>query len=351
MKKTISVVALDPRAGSFYADEIQALFGKYVSVRMYSVRDGSAMGHLERADLFVVSTDAFDTTDEVQQHIPADCQVMGIEVSYRWSTIQKLREIPKGTRALFVNMTLKMAREGITQLEHLGVNHLELIAYENPAFGEQLDDLMQQYRLSPACKVACSADGITLAQEDTTKTVEQLRQAEHAGQLPETDLFTILREWDTASGTALVPLMTEDGFSAAIATKTNLSAALSPDAVSGLCWLRGDNYPEQFSTESGSYTVSSAKTQLSAEKLPDGFHVTAAIFLEGEGDFEAASQEIARLCQAAFRETVSEYHADVFDVEPCLWSQCYKDMEQSDWKTAAGQMHFSVQVNPHKNML
>ena len=64
---------------------------------------------------------------------------------------------------------------------------------------------MQQYRLSPACKVACSADGITLTQEDTTETVEQLRQAEHTGQLPETDLFTILREWDTASGTALVP--------------------------------------------------------------------------------------------------------------------------------------------------
>ena len=129
MKKTISVVALDPRAGSFYADEIQALFGKYVSVRTYSVRDGSAMGHLERADLFVVSTDAFDTTEEMQQHIPSECQVMGIEVSYRWSTIQKLREIPKGTKALFVNMTLKMAREGIAQLEHLGVNHLEMIAY------------------------------------------------------------------------------------------------------------------------------------------------------------------------------------------------------------------------------
>ena len=95
----------------------------------------------------------------------------------------------------------------------LFLGHLELIAYENPAFGEQLDDLMQQYRLSPACKVACSADGITLTQEDTTETVEQLRQAEHTGQLPETDLFTILREWDTASGTALVPLMTEDGFS------------------------------------------------------------------------------------------------------------------------------------------
>lgn len=129
MKKTISVVALDPRAGGFYAREIQELFGDHVEVRSYSVRDGSAMGQLERADLFAVSTDAFETTEEVQEHIPIDCQVMGIEMSYRWSTIQKLREIPKGTRVLFVNMTLKMAREAITQLEHLGVNHLELIPY------------------------------------------------------------------------------------------------------------------------------------------------------------------------------------------------------------------------------
>lgn len=129
MKKTISVVALDPRAGGFYAREIQGLFGDHVTVRSYSVRDGSAMGRLERADLFAVSTDAFETTEEVQEHIPIDCQVMGIEMSYRWSTIQKLRKIPKGTRVLFVNMTLKMAREAITQLEHLGVNHLELIPY------------------------------------------------------------------------------------------------------------------------------------------------------------------------------------------------------------------------------
>ena len=33
MKKTISVVALDPRAGGFYAREIQELFGDHVEVR------------------------------------------------------------------------------------------------------------------------------------------------------------------------------------------------------------------------------------------------------------------------------------------------------------------------------
>lgn len=137
MKKTISVVALDPRAGQFYGDEIRELFGEYAQIRCYSVRDGSAMGYLEPADLFCVSTDAFESTEEVGQHIPIDCQVMGIEMSYRWSTIQKLREIPKGTRALFVNMTLKMAREAITQLEHLGVNHLELIPFYP---GAELDE-------------------------------------------------------------------------------------------------------------------------------------------------------------------------------------------------------------------
>ena len=94
MKQDVAVISLDAYAGQFYAQQVQELFGERITVCSYSVRDGSAMGHLEQADLFVVSTDAFDTTEEMQQHIPADCQVMGIEVSYRWSTIQKLREIP-----------------------------------------------------------------------------------------------------------------------------------------------------------------------------------------------------------------------------------------------------------------
>ena len=108
----------------------------------------------------------------------------------------------------------------------LFLGHLELIAYENPAFGEQLDDLMQQYRLSPACKVACSDDGITLAQEDTTKTVEQLRQAEHAGQLPETDLFTILRECHCNQNEPLRCPFSRCGFRTLLAPRGQLSGTV-----------------------------------------------------------------------------------------------------------------------------
>lgn len=129
MKKKLSVVALDPRAGGFYAKEIRELFGNYAEVRAYSVRDGSARGKLPKADLFVISTDAYGSAEEVARHVPIDSLTMGIEVSYRWSTLRSLSTIPKGTRALFVNMTDTMAREAMAQLEQLGVNHIQFIPF------------------------------------------------------------------------------------------------------------------------------------------------------------------------------------------------------------------------------
>lgn len=129
MKKKLSVVALDPRAGEFYAKEIRELFGEYAEIKAYSVRDGSAMGRLPKADLFVISTDAYGSAEEVARHVPIDSLTMGIEVSYRWSTLRSLSTIPKGTRALFVNMTETMAREAMAQLEQLGVNHIQFIPF------------------------------------------------------------------------------------------------------------------------------------------------------------------------------------------------------------------------------
>ncbi len=87
------------------------------------------MGVLPRADLFVVSTDAYGSAEEVARHVPMDCQIMAVEVSFRWSELRKLKEIPAGTRVLFVNMTQTMAREAITQLNQMGINHLHLIPF------------------------------------------------------------------------------------------------------------------------------------------------------------------------------------------------------------------------------
>lgn len=129
MKKNISVVVLDFKAGEFYVKEINELFGEYVEITLYSVSDGSAMRTLPKADLFVISTDAYGSAEEVARHVPIDSLTMAIEVSYRWSTLQKLSMIPKGTRALFVNLTDTMAREAIAQLQQLGINHIRFIPF------------------------------------------------------------------------------------------------------------------------------------------------------------------------------------------------------------------------------
>ena len=129
MKKTIAVVALDPRAAAFYAGQIESLFHDYAEVRSYSVRDGSATGKLPGADLFAISTDAYGSAEEVARHVPIDSVTMGIEVSYKWDTLEELWGIPEGTKALFVNMTETMGREAIAQLASLGVNHIQFIPF------------------------------------------------------------------------------------------------------------------------------------------------------------------------------------------------------------------------------
>ena len=86
------------------------------------------------------------------------------------------------------------------------------------------------------------------------------------------------------------------------------------------------------------------RTQLSAEEKQDRIRVTAAVTLHGSGDSDAAAEEIERVCRAAFQETVSEHHADVIDLEACLWSQCYDFMAEQDWDSAADLLDFEVLV-------
>ncbi|MGN0159102.1 MAG: sigma-54 interaction domain-containing protein [Brotaphodocola sp.] len=137
MKKVIRVVALDPFAAESYKKDIESLFGNYAEIVNYSVLDGTATGKLPRADLFVISTDAYGSAEEVARHVPIDCDVMSIEVSFTWNTLERLWEIPKGEKVLFVNMTQTMAREAIAQLASLGVNHVQFIPFYPGAVMEE----------------------------------------------------------------------------------------------------------------------------------------------------------------------------------------------------------------------
>lgn len=143
MKKSISVVTLFPGASQCYAGQIRELFGDLVEVYSYSTSDRS-VEKITRTDLYLVSTDAFKIAEEESQYVPADGQVVEIYVGYSKEVIRRLKEIPAGTRVLFVNVTHQMAREAITQLEQSGVNQLQFIPYGpdvftmEPTFGDDV---------------------------------------------------------------------------------------------------------------------------------------------------------------------------------------------------------------------
>ena len=128
MVKKVAIVALDPRASSFYGKQVQELFGDCIEVKAYSVADGT-VSDMVRSDLYLMSTDAFENRGDVPQYIPIDAQISEIHVTYLWETIKRLSAIPAGTRALFVNMTEKMVREATATLNQLGVNHIEFIPF------------------------------------------------------------------------------------------------------------------------------------------------------------------------------------------------------------------------------
>ncbi len=128
-KKKISIIALDPRAGESYKSDVAGLFGDVADISVFSMLDGSAAGVLERADLFVASTDAYGSPEELMRHIPIDSQTMAVEVSFRWRELRKLKELPAGSRVLFVNMTQTMAREAIAQLEQFGITQIHWIPF------------------------------------------------------------------------------------------------------------------------------------------------------------------------------------------------------------------------------
>lgn len=128
MKKKILVITYDKAAASYHAKEIQSLLGLKATVSGCSVQD-ILDTQLPQADLYCITTDAAEKMPDFHTQFPSADQIVYFFVAFSYEAIQKLRKVPEGTRALFVNLNEKMALECITSLSQLGINHISFTPY------------------------------------------------------------------------------------------------------------------------------------------------------------------------------------------------------------------------------
>ena len=128
MKKQVAVITRAKEIRNSMKDQIDMIFGELVETSIYSLED-KTIDKLKKSDLYVVSSSAYEYLDE--KFLKNKNLVI---VDYTISKERKnfLKNFPKGTKAVFFNVSQKMCMEAIAMMYHLGVNNIEFIpAYPN----------------------------------------------------------------------------------------------------------------------------------------------------------------------------------------------------------------------------
>ncbi len=257
---------------------------------------------------------------------------------------------PPGTHIDSHGMTLQAAAEeaAVRAGKEVFLGHLELLCTQDSATFPSLSRCMEEYRLSPSCHLLYLAEEDALEEQDTLVLTDALKQEEKNGRIPKTDLFHVLSELSGHDHTALVPVLSKDGFGMGIVQDDTYLKTLSEGAITGLCWLRGENFPQRISvagnTQTEDYEIHMASTDLSAE-IKEGIpHVTVHIRIRGTGNHEAAERLIAVRCAEAIEETIKECNADVIGFSDCLRRDCPSYEAAQDFTTAKWAAIFSYEI-------
>ncbi len=155
MKKKIIVITCDKNAGLYHAEWIQRLLGDRVTSTACTVLEFRKQRGIS-ADLYCITTDAVEQIPDLYELASPKSEVVHLFVTFSQKTVEKLNEIPVGTKALFVNMSEKMVQECITSLNQLGVNHIHFIPYypgvdETTADGALIAVTPDEEKHVPAC--------------------------------------------------------------------------------------------------------------------------------------------------------------------------------------------------------
>lgn len=126
--KHIAIIAFDEYSAELYAGQVRDFFGSYATVEAFFTA-GHALPERPAADLYVTSTDAFQTQLDYEKTIPIGAETVEVGVTFTNEAISKLMRFPAGTRALFVSCNSRICIEAIAALEQYNQINIKFVPY------------------------------------------------------------------------------------------------------------------------------------------------------------------------------------------------------------------------------
>lgn len=122
--KRLAVAAINRNTADFYKEQIRSLFQDGIEVEAYCFEDRSIEKGII-ADLVLIST--YSIFEAVKRHVKSKCQIIKANRTISKKGFDKILSLPKGTKAMLVNVGPRMAVETISLIYQLGAKHIELI--------------------------------------------------------------------------------------------------------------------------------------------------------------------------------------------------------------------------------
>lgn len=124
--KTIAVIANEREYAEFLRDNLNNYFKKYVQINTYSMEDIQNIDYIKEKYVII---SAFTIFQKVKNKVTENSELVIASLTLTKEGIEKLKKLPKGTRALLVNLDYRLCMLVITTLYRLGFRDLELVPY------------------------------------------------------------------------------------------------------------------------------------------------------------------------------------------------------------------------------
>lgn len=126
MKKRVAVMCVSKKSNEFYSDYLEAIFAKTIDFFHYSL-DENGFENMIKADLYLVCSTSSNVFEYSMSCIPENSNVVISSITFKKNSIKKVKQIPKDSNVLMVNLSKNMAMEAISTLNRIGINDINFI--------------------------------------------------------------------------------------------------------------------------------------------------------------------------------------------------------------------------------